>query len=197
MVLRGEPLEIVTTDPAALPSPRASAARMSARVGQVLSRKVSRSCSSLMVSKGSGWGAPPTVLTMQVDATERLHGPIGEQRDGRFGVHRPGDAHDVEPLGAEGRLGRRHPVLVAAVDHDRGALAGQAEGARSADARIGGRTGHDGDPTGEPLVRTCGRGITSACGIPVGWPTLASCPTASPACQVIRCASEPGSAQSG
>ena len=65
VVLRGEPLEMATTEPAVSPSPRASAARMRARVGHVLSRKVSRNCSSLMASKGSGWGAPPTVLTMR------------------------------------------------------------------------------------------------------------------------------------
>ena len=63
VVLRGEPLEMATTEPPASPRPRASAARMSARVGQVLSRNVSRSCSSLMVSNGNGCGAPPTVLT--------------------------------------------------------------------------------------------------------------------------------------
>ena len=60
---RGEPLEIVTTDPALLPRPRSRAARMSAMAGQVLSRIVSSSCCSLMASKESGCGAPPTVLT--------------------------------------------------------------------------------------------------------------------------------------
>jgi hypothetical protein len=54
VVLRGEPLEMVTTEPALSPRPRSSAARISATAGQVLSRIVSRSCGSLMVSKESG-----------------------------------------------------------------------------------------------------------------------------------------------
>ena len=53
VVLRGEPLEMVTTDPALSPRPRASAARISATVGQVLRRTVSRSWASLMASKES------------------------------------------------------------------------------------------------------------------------------------------------
>ena len=63
VVLRGEPLEMVTTDPARSARPRPSAARIRARVGQVLIRTVSRSCASVMASKLRGNGAPPTVLT--------------------------------------------------------------------------------------------------------------------------------------
>ena len=66
VVLCGDPLEIVTTDPLpSSPSPRSSAARMSAMAGQVLRRNVSRSCASLMASKERGCGAPPSVLTMR------------------------------------------------------------------------------------------------------------------------------------
>ena len=53
VVLRGEPLEMVTTEPPA-PSPRASAARISATPGHVLSLIVSSSCASLMASNDSG-----------------------------------------------------------------------------------------------------------------------------------------------
>ena len=51
------------------------AARINATVGQVLSRIVSRSCASLMVSNDSGWGAPPTRADDQVDAAERRRRP--------------------------------------------------------------------------------------------------------------------------
>ena len=56
VVLWGDPLEIVTTEPALSSRPRASAARINAMVGQVFRRIVSRSCSSLMASNESGWG---------------------------------------------------------------------------------------------------------------------------------------------
>ena len=52
-------------------------------VGQVLSRIVSRSCSSLMASNESGWGAPPTVLTtrsMRPNGVDRLLGQHGHGR---------------------------------------------------------------------------------------------------------------------
>src|SRR6202012_1957222 len=92
-------------------------------------------------------GSAPDGADEQVDATERLYGPICEQRDSRFAVHRPGDAHRTEPLGAERRFGRGDPVLMATVDHHRCSFAGEAEGTGAPDARIRRRAGDDGDPT--------------------------------------------------
>ena len=86
----------------------------------------------------------------QVDAAEGVDGPVGEHRHGGFAVHGADDADHVESLRSQGCFGGRDPTLVAAVDHHRGALSGQAESTGSADARIGGRAGHDRHPTGEP-----------------------------------------------
>jgi hypothetical protein len=76
-------------------------------------------------------------------------GSVGDVRDGLLGVHRPGHAEDIEPFGAEGRFGRRDAFCIAAVEDDRRAVASQAQGAGPANARVGGRPGHDGDLSGE------------------------------------------------
>ena len=158
VVLCGDPLEIVTTDPALSPRPRSSAARIKAMVGQVLSRMVSRSCSSLMASNESGWGAPPTVLTtrsmrpnasiarsvstataasVSIDPTT----PTTRSPSARMAASAEATRPASRPL-----ITTEAPPRASRRAHDRPML-GSARG-----------TGHHGHPAREPLVtphRTC------------------------------------------
>ena len=156
VVLRGEPLEIVTTEPALSPSPLAERGtdECDGRPGvepEGLEKLLFADGVEGQRVRGAADGAHE-----QVDPTEGLDRPIGEEPDGCFAVHRPRDADDIESLGAERGFGRRHPPLIAAVDHHCGTLAGQAEGTRPADARISGRAGDNGDPPREPFGCTAG-----------------------------------------
>ena len=121
----------------------------------MLRRNVS---SKLLLADGvegvRGRAAPPSVLTsrsMRPNASMARSVSIATAASVSMD---PATPTACEPFGAQGSLGRGHPILVAAVDDHRRALSRQAEGAGPADARIGCRPGDDGDPAGEPLSRS-------------------------------------------
>ena len=72
-------------------------------------------------------------------------------RRNRRGVvlHRSGDRDHADPQRPKVTLGGRQRRGVTPVDDHRGALATQADGTGAADARIGRRAGHHGDPAAE------------------------------------------------
>ena len=107
VVLRGEPLEIVTTEPAF--SAQSSGERGSNESEGRPSVEPER-LEELLLADGverQRMGRTANRADEQVDATEGLQRPVGEQRGGLLGVHGSGDADDVEAFGAKGRLGRR------------------------------------------------------------------------------------------
>ena len=153
----GDPLEIVTTDPALSPRPRASAGADQGDGGPGVEPDGLEELGLADGIERERVGSAADGADDQVDPAERVDGLVDQHGHGRLGVHRPDDPDHAQSLGPHGGLGRGHPARIPPVDHDGGAPAGEPQGTGSPDARISGGTGHDGHPAREPLVTSHGR----------------------------------------